>query len=579
MRGIGRTFTPLPIALALLAGAVTLTGTTASAVEPAGTGAGPNGDETAMAIPRVSLSARDPAVALPTPLNPSDAARIRRAFLLQERGDTEEAERLAGEVDDPLLTGHLLAARYLGRSYRSTPGELAGWLERYPDLPDAPAVHALLVRRLPKGMRPPPVSQPPMLPQVSAIRPQPPETGTAEDEAAGTSRAAAAARMLFTGNRDADALRTVAAALRRARSDPSGGEAGFIAGLAAWRLGRTELAQIHFETAAEAGRTARVKASAAYWAARAHFRRRDEAGYTAWLRRAAEQRGTFYGLIARRTLDFGAGLTGGDVAAEADAEAVAATPRGLRAFALLQVGQPARAEAELRFLWSETADNAPLRRSILLIAADGGLTDLVARIAAATETEAGQRRDDVRLAVPRLRPAGGFRVDPALVYALTRLESNFDAAAVSPVGALGLMQVMPVTARYVTGNDSLRETALHNPSLNLDVGQRYVAYLGRQDGIDGDLIRVLAGYNAGPGSVAHWNDTVRDKDDPLLFIEAIPNDETRAFVRQVLTYTWIYAARLGLPAPSLDEIAAGEFPRFTPLAPERRLGGGAPRAH
>ena len=49
-------------------------------------------------------------------------------------------------------------------------------------------------------------------------------------------------------------------------------------------------------------------------------------------------------------------------------------------------------------------------------------------------------------AVPRLRPAGGFSVDPALVYALTRLESNFDPAAISPAGARGLMQIMPDSA-------------------------------------------------------------------------------------------------------------------------------------
>jgi soluble lytic murein transglycosylase len=578
MRGIGRTLSPLPVALALIAGAVMLTGATALAVEPAGTGAGPTDDETALAIPRVPLPGPSQGVALPTPLNPSDAARLRRAFALQEHGQSEAAAQLAAETDNTLLAGHLLAARYLGRGHRSAPRELADWLEHYADLPDTPAIHALLVRRLPKGATVPPLPHPAALPQAAAGT-QSLETGTAEDEAGAPSRAASAMRTLFTGNRDTEALRTAAASLRRLRSDPSAGEVGFVAGLAAWRLGRIELGQIHFEAASEAAGSARVKASAAFWAARAHLRRRDAAGYMTWLRRAAEQRGTFYGLIARRTLDFGAGVAGADVATEADADAVAATPRGQRAFALLQVGQQTRAEAELQLLWCEQQDGATLRRSVLLIAADVGLTDLVARIAAAVEAEDGQRRDDVRLALPRLRPAGGFRIDPALVYALTRLESNFDTTAVSPAGALGLMQVMPVTARYVTGNDSLREIALHNPSLNLDVGQRYFAYLGHQDGIDGDLIRVLAGYNAGPGSVAHWNDSVRDKDDPLLFIEAIPNDETRAFVQHVLTYTWIYAARLRLPAPSLDEIAGGEFPRFTPLAGQGKLPVGAPRVH
>ncbi len=141
------------------------------------------------------------------------------------------------------------------------------------------------------------------------------------------------------------------------------------------------------------------------------------------------------------------------------------------------------------------------------------------------------------------------------------------------------MQIMPVTARYVMGSGSPGGPDLHDPSLNLDVGQRYVAFLGRQDGIEGDLIRLLASYNAGPGSFLRWSGAVRDEDDPLLFIEAIPTDETRAFVQHVLTYTWIYAARLRLPAPSLDELAAGEFPRFTPLAPQGKLPVAAPRVH
>jgi hypothetical protein len=56
-----------------------------------------------------------------------------------------------------------------------------------------------------------------------------------------------------------------------------------------------------------------------------------------------------------------------------------------------------------------------------------------------------------------------------------------------------------------------------------------------------------------------------------LFIEAIPNAETRAFVPNVLTYSWIYAARLHLQAPSLDQLAEGEFPRFTPFSDRRKM--------
>jgi soluble lytic murein transglycosylase len=90
--------------------------------------------------------------------------------------------------------------------------------------------------------------------------------------------------------------------------------------------------------------------------------------------------------------------------------------------------------------------------------------------------------------------------------------------------------------------------------------------LAEQDGVGSNLIRLLASYNAGPGNVLHWLGDMRDGGDPLMFIEAIPSLETRSFVEHVLAYSWIYAARLHLPAPSLDELAAGAFPRFTPLA-------------
>ena len=80
----------------------------------------------------------------------------------------------------------------------------------------------------------------------------------------------------------------------------------------------------------------------------------------------------------------------------------------------------------------------------------------------------------------------------------------------------------------------------------------------------GDLVRLLAAYNAGPATLARWDETVRDGGDPLLFLAAIPNDQTRVFVRRVLSYLWDYADRLHLPTPSLDALAADHWPQFTP---------------
>jgi soluble lytic murein transglycosylase len=203
---------------------------------------------------------------------------------------------------------------------------------------------------------------------------------------------------------------------------------------------------------------------------------------------------------------------------------------------------------------------------MLVVAAQANLPGLTAQLAAASQAEDGRPRDFARFPMPKLVPQGGYRVDPALLYALALQESRFNAAAVSPAGARGLMQIMPATASYLARDPSLQGEGaqrLHDPGYSLELGQRYVHYLARHDGVDGNLIRLLAAYNAGPGSLLKWLPAHGHRDDPFLFVEAIPFDETRGFVQQVLTYSWIYASRLGLPAPSLDQLAAGGFPRFS----------------
>jgi soluble lytic murein transglycosylase-like protein len=193
------------------------------------------------------------------------------------------------------------------------------------------------------------------------------------------------------------------------------------------------------------------------------------------------------------------------------------------------------------------------------------MTDLAAQIASLSQSADGRPRDFARFPLPRLEPLGGFRIDPALLYALARQESNFDPRAVSPAGARGLLQIMPATASYVTGDASLRgagASRLHDPGFSLEVGQRYVHYLAGAEPVGGDLIRLLAAYNNGPGNLSRWLPAVRHRDDPFIFIESIPVGETRLFVQRVLAYSWIYAARLGLPSPSLDALATGRFPRF-----------------
>jgi soluble lytic murein transglycosylase-like protein len=608
----------------LIAGAAFLAGASVPHASAQSVAAGlSGGDDTALAIPRLAPRLLE-GVALPQPLPPSEAARIHRVFALQHAGNMREAEREAALLDAEFsvggtalghaMQGYVLANRHLSPFTRPDTGALRDWLAQWPDLADAPAVYALLLNRLPRGAARPPAPTTVMLAAdlsaAPATAPVPEETEPVGEmptrspaldraiyEAARSGRPEAvqrllarppglspvyaallrgeAAQVLFTLNRDEDAYELASAGGRQASSGAA--LAGYMGGLAAWRMDRPDLALPQFEAGWRAGlTTSALRAATAFWAARAHLRLRDPGGYVPWMLRAAEERRTFYGMLARRTLGldigFGPGGQGArDTLGEADIEAVAATPQGMRAFALLQVGQEHRAEAELRRLWPSVQEAPVLGRAIMLVAAKAGLVELAAQLADLVQSADGRPRDNMRFPVPRLRPADGFHLDPALVYGITRTESNFDADLTSSAGAVGLMQIMPDTASFITGRPATPALRgeLRDPSVNLDLGQRYVDYLAGYDAVGGDLLRLLASYNSGPGNFTRWSAALRDGGDPLLFIEAIPVAETRAFVPRVLVYTWIYAARLHLPTPSLDELAAGGWPRYHPMEPRQ----------
>ncbi len=527
---------------------------------------------------------------------------MRRIFSLQEHGNIPEAIRVTGDLTNPLLLGTVKAEQLLGRYHWSSVAELKDWMEHYRDLPDAPAIYNLLLQKLPHGTTVPDPPDVTLLshsaePQQAASKPDAvrnklpsPDSvdRTAIEQAQrgnitqalrlprsyrlgpadGARLRAEVARVLFTQNDDAGALRIVEDSLKTTDPEDQNSLTCYVGGLAAWRLDRFDQAKRLFEAGAGAAISSpRLRAATAFWAARANRRQQNVVETVQWLQRAAQERTTFYGLLARRILHMDIGIVpGGDLLTQADVDAVAATSHGWRAFALIQIDQFDRAEAELRALWPMIQAHQDLGRSVLLVASAAGLTDFAAQLAGMLQTSSGDHFDELRYPMPRFHPSGGFRIDPALVYALARTESNFDPAAISAAGAMGLMQIMPATADYLAGDTHGAAQRLHDPAFNLALGQRYVSYLSGLDSINGDLISVLASYNSGPGNFMRWSSEIRDNGDPLLFIEAIPIAETRDFVPNVLAASWIYAARLHRPAPSLNSLAAGEFPDFTPLA-------------
>nr|WP_314071422.1 lytic transglycosylase domain-containing protein [uncultured Roseococcus sp.] len=504
------------------------------------------------------------------------------------------AARETERLDDRRLMGHLLADRYL----RGEPSvaELQAWLADFSDLPDAPLIHETLVGRLPRGAAaPPPPSQPevpsdlgpedrvPAAPRIT--RNTALERSINQRLNDGNLDAALAliqarrdltpaylgqlkadmSATLFRLGRDADALRVAQEALRHAPQNP---DAAYQAGLAAWGTEQFDVAQAAFERAARNSKApATQRAAAAFWTARSAVRARRPNLYVPWMLQAAQEPRTFYGMIARRSLGLPPGLVWElDIANEAHAQQVAETAGGWRALALLQIGQKNRAEAELRLLNQRTRNNTPVVQGILSVAQQAGLNSLSTQIASQAQGDDGRVRDVARFPLPTLLPNGGFRIDPSLLYALALQESRFDPSAVSRAGARGILQIMPATASYLANDPSLRGegvTRLHDPGFSLELGQRYIHYLVRHEAVQGDLVRVLAAYNAGPGNLTRWLPATRHRSDPLLFIESIPINETRGFVSRVLTFSWIYANRLGLPTPTLDQIAGGNFPTLS----------------
>ncbi len=160
--------------------------------------------------------------------------------------------------------------------------------------------------------------------------------------------------------------------------------------------------------------------------------------------------------------------------------------------------------------------------------------------------------------------AGRSGLDVAWVLGLIRQESAFNPVVRSPAGAVGLMQLMPATARYVVRHllkrrHLPRRRELTRPALNIELGTRYLADVLER--LSGNPVLATAAYNAGPQKVARWLPKEETGALPAdVWIELIPYRETRQYVKRVFTYAVIYDARLGRQPERLSQ-------RLRPVAP------------
>ena len=574
--------------------------------------AAPTGLDTAALTPEWGEETNE-ADTLPTPLSAADAARYREIFRLQEDGHWKEAGKLIAELDDDLLLGHVLHQRYMHPTkYRSTYKELKAWMGRYADHPDAKRVYNLALKRRPANYKYP-MKPRSALPAELAFEndaatvkkkrktlKKPYRTSAQRNEIQQVQRqirhwvqrgTVTASLELLSSKRNrkifdpvsrAESLGVIARGYFRYHKDREaiavavdatkliGGEAENAAwwgGLAAYRQKDYKTAASLFESMADAEYVSDwSRAAGAFWASRAHLVGGTPQHVSKWLKKAAAEPRSFYGLLAIRSLgaqpNFDWELP---KLTESQSRLLDRIPAARRAMALVQVGQTARAEAELqRFAHVLPLDLA----QILLATADaGGLADLAYRVGALLERKHGLRLDAAIYPMPHWEPEDGFKVDRSLIYAFIRQESRFRPNAQSRAGARGVMQLMPATAGYMAGkrlrgNDRQR---LFDPAYNMSLGQKYIRHLLNDPNIGGNLFYTLAAYNAGPGNLQKWRSKVDYDGDPLLFIESLPSRETRLYMEHVLSNLWIYRTRMGQPAPTMDALLAGNWPVYIAL--------------
>jgi soluble lytic murein transglycosylase-like protein len=514
-------------------------------------------------------------VAGPDVLTSNDEANYRKAFAAAATNQKTVLEDVLPTISDGTLKPHVERARLISPS---TPPDLPGmaaWLDRWGDVAGAGAVYeraqeaqedaiqaARIMGVVPTPFRlkrPDPVATRRSMGVVREPNFIPVPIGKGATRADRTQIDTLAAR--FYAGDDETAL----AMAREAVNGPQSGQAGWIGGLAAYRLGDFVTAQTLFTAAANWNASDDwARSSGAFWAARASEKLGDKAKTQSFLEQAASSPLTFYGQLALARLGRWETLKIPQAQDEKDRAArLMRTDHGVRrAVALKEIGRLSDAEAELLNSWSRARMEDDL--GYLAVARSLDLDTVAERIAQSSSAAALAALYPIP---DQFRPVGGeFVLDRAVVLAVMRQESKFDSTAKSYAGARGLMQVMPRTAAWMTGRRDLASNPrlLNDTTLNVTLGEAYLEKMMAMGVVSNCLTRTFMAYNAGPGNVARWSATVKGAEDTLMFMEAAPIGQARVYAERVMSNMWIYHRRFGQRAPSLEKLARGLAPTYEP---------------
>lgn len=529
-------------------------------------------------------------------------------FRKQEAGDMKTAKRAIEKLSDQRLMGHVLYQRYMHPSaYRSHYHELKAWLAAYGDHPGADKVYKLALKKAGNSdERKASLKKPKSLP-VIAVNADPfdrlyaaPAERIQSISGYNASFQSKVLRALRQGQKDRavdwiyehdrkrdipsaqldylkaklasaylyEGRKTIAYELAQQAFKRSGSQvpmSGWVCGLVSWMEGYYDWSARYFQSAAISPKLSQsMRTASAFWAARSYVVLGKKYQAKTWFEAAAESPRSFYGLMAMRALGQEPQFDWSKpVFTAATHKEFSKYPRLLRAMALLDVGQNVLAQEE--FLGARLAD-VKLRRGLLALADRYHMPHLSLRLASVVKNEVGGYYDGALYpefdshVMQNFMASKRHQVDPVLVFAIARQESRFNQRAESRSGAMGLMQIMPATARHIASRYGMnygRQSNLLDPSINLALGQRYIIELLENPYVDGDIAAMLLAYNGGPGNLRRWRERWADVSDPLLMIELFPLAETRNYAERVLAHYWMYRIKHGRDLRTIDAMGAG----------------------
>ncbi len=346
--------------------------------------------------------------------------------------------------------------------------------------------------------------------------------------------------------------------VRPESANPAKEQAFFAGWLALMRLGQPKQARDHFKRMVDKADGPLSKSMSEFWLARAYAKIGNKKQARIHYKASANVRDTFHGLLSRR----------------------AVLPKS-RTIELPSATLPTSAETK-RFLDDDAVKGLVIayavglpRRDILAFyrtfgrqLKSAGELALLAQLASALGDGQGEVRAgksgisrgfnlyEFAYPVHMLPAYEPLRepVEPSMLLAIGRQESEFNTKIVSRAGARGVLQVMPITARHICKQYRIKcklSDLIAVPSYNARIASAYIA--DRRDQFGGSYILTLTGFNAGPGRTRQWlrkyGDPRKANVKPLDWIYGIPFEETRLYVRKVLSNVQIYRARLGEKDP------------------------------